>query len=221
MFAHDVPVAQNLSPHCPVYHPKRRGYGGVPPCFPIVLDLCRCRVFPEKRVWGQSAPTLRKARGLPLPPAGVSGFCQNAPGKLGFCSLLLYTIIGKFESFFLFYIYGYSPHLQNSHTAFSLLRRACRTRMTEQQNLSALHAKLKASLPKGKCSHRPRRPGHILFPRKFILISQRGMGREPHVYPSPLTFAHDEPKCQYALLAATGGFAYNSLKKEGGIPDAQ
>ena len=147
-----VPAAQNLSSHCPIYHPKRRGYGGVPPCFPIVLDLCRCRVFPEKRVWGQSAPTLRKARGLPLPPAGVSGFCQNAPGRLGFCSLLLYTIIGKFESFFLFYIYGYSPRLQNSHTAFSLLRRACRTRMTEQQNLSALHAKLEAGLSEGKCS---------------------------------------------------------------------
>ena len=152
MLAHNAPAAQNLSPHCPVYHPKRRGYGGVPPCFPIVLDLCRCRVFPEKRVWGQSAPTLRKARGLPLPPAGVSGFCQNAPGKLGFCSLLLYTIIGKFESFFLFYIYGYSPRLQNSHTAFSLLRRAYRTRMTEQQNLSALHAKPEAGLSEGKCS---------------------------------------------------------------------
>ena len=159
------------------------GVWGLAPCFPIALDLalfpCGCRKFSGKRVWGQSAPTLRKARGLPLPPAGVSGFCQNAPGKLGFCSLLLYTIIGKFESFFLFYIYGYSPRLQNSHTAFSLLRRPYRTRMTEQQNLPAPHAKPEIGQSGSKCSHRPRRPGQIYTNKSA------GYGAEPHVNQRP------------------------------------
>ncbi len=182
MLSHSLPAARIFSAHCP-YSYINGGYGGLPPCLPIALDLalfpCGCRKFSGKRVWGQSAPTLRKARGLPLPPAGVSGFCQNAPGKLGFCSLLLYTIIGKFESFFLFYIYGYSPRLQNSHTAFSLLRRPYRTRMTEQQNLPAPHAKPEIGQSGSKCSHRSRRPGQIYTNKSA------GYGAEPHVNQRP------------------------------------
>lgn len=75
---------------------------------------------------GAEAPMFQKAL-RPSPPACQGRWpCQDAPGKHGFCSILLYTIIGKFESFFLFYIYGYSPRFPNSHTAFSLLRRAIR-----------------------------------------------------------------------------------------------
>lgn len=96
-------VRQSLSAHCAQH---------LPFCF-------------SKRV-GAEAPVFQKAL-RPSPPACQGRCpCQDAPGKHGFCSILLYTIIGKFESFFLFYIYGYSPRFPNSHTAFSLLRRAIR-----------------------------------------------------------------------------------------------
>lgn len=133
----------------------------------------------ERGYGGKAPPRFGRRAAFPSRLPEFLAFAKMRPANLVFAHSYYNTIIGKFESFFLFYIYGYSPRLQNSHTAFSLLRRPYRTRMTEQQNLPAPHAKPEIGQSGSKCSHRSRRPGQIYTNKSA------GYGAEPHVNQRP------------------------------------
>ena len=134
---------------CPSPFPSKGA--GLPPCLRVALDLALANLplaacflhgglspFFSEGVWG-AAPCSPIA--LDLFPMLAHRPAQSRAN----CLPLLYTIIGKFESFFLFYIYGYSPHPSNSHTAFWLLRRAMPARQSGEEYPSLTHGKAGAA----------------------------------------------------------------------------
>jgi len=65
MLAHNVPAAQNLSPHCPIYHPKRRGMGARPHVSPSSLTFADAGYFLKRGYGGKAPPRFGRHAAFP------------------------------------------------------------------------------------------------------------------------------------------------------------